>query len=192
MLQLRDLEGENSHHTPEPSRRMLRAVVLALFVQHAASFCGSALPIGINLRQATSCGPMMVSSDQGGRRAALGRMGLALAAPFLPLSPLVGKASAAELIKVEDVDRGYSFEYPAGMLHFPSTMGCFLKSTNLSTSSLQRVERANKQPCFAGWVKGTAEFPGASKNPSRPTISSFVSPDNKDVNVAIVSYAIQA
>jgi len=101
---------------------------------------------------------MMVSSEDGGRRAALGRVGLALAAPFLPLSPLVERASAAEagqVTKVEDVDRGYSFEYPAG------------------------------------WIKGTAEFPGASKNPARPTIASFVSPDNKDVNVAVVSYAIQ-
>lgn len=107
---------------------MLRAVVLALCVHQAASFCGPALPLGGSLRKATSCAPMMVSSEDGGRRAALGRVGLALAAPFLPLSPLVDRASAAEagqVTKVEDVDRGYSFEYPAGMVHPTPAVDCF-------------------------------------------------------------------
>merc|ERR1711966_403193 len=43
----------------------------------------------------------------------------------------------------------------------------------------------------AGWNKGTATFPGADRNPARPEIISYVSPDNKDVNLAVVSYSIQ-
>jgi hypothetical protein len=178
---------------------MLRAVVLALCVHQAASFCGPALPLGGSLRKATSCGPMMVSSEDGGRRAALGRVGLALAAPFLPLSPLAERASAAEagqVTKVEDVDRGYSFEYPAGMLDPTSAMDCFCcPNTFFQHRESVCGEMETYEPTalfFAGWIKGTAEFPGASKNPARPTIASFVSPDNKDVNVAVVSYAIQA
>jgi len=43
----------------------------------------------------------------------------------------------------------------------------------------------------SGWEKGTAQFPGADRNPARPEIISFVSPENKDVNLAVVSYSIR-
>eukprot|EP00286_Rhodomonas_abbreviata_P029279 CAMPEP_0181300706 /NCGR_PEP_ID=MMETSP1101-20121128/7033_1 /TAXON_ID=46948 /ORGANISM="Rhodomonas abbreviata, Strain Caron Lab Isolate" /LENGTH=256 /DNA_ID=CAMNT_0023405961 /DNA_START=7 /DNA_END=777 /DNA_ORIENTATION=- len=42
-----------------------------------------------------------------------------------------------------------------------------------------------------GWGRGTAKFPGADRNPARPEIISYVSPENKDVNLAVVSYSIQ-
>eukprot|EP00291_Cryptomonas_curvata_P014587 CAMPEP_0172155042 /NCGR_PEP_ID=MMETSP1050-20130122/2398_1 /TAXON_ID=233186 /ORGANISM="Cryptomonas curvata, Strain CCAP979/52" /LENGTH=205 /DNA_ID=CAMNT_0012823881 /DNA_START=174 /DNA_END=791 /DNA_ORIENTATION=- len=42
-----------------------------------------------------------------------------------------------------------------------------------------------------GWIQGTAEFPGASKSPTRPRIVSYLNPDEKDVNIAVVSYYVQ-
>eukprot|EP00293_Proteomonas_sulcata_P014261 CAMPEP_0184302972 /NCGR_PEP_ID=MMETSP1049-20130417/12810_1 /TAXON_ID=77928 /ORGANISM="Proteomonas sulcata, Strain CCMP704" /LENGTH=191 /DNA_ID=CAMNT_0026614379 /DNA_START=251 /DNA_END=826 /DNA_ORIENTATION=+ len=42
-----------------------------------------------------------------------------------------------------------------------------------------------------GWIEGEAEFPGGGRNPAAPKIITFLNPENKDVNVALVSYSIR-
>ena len=61
----------------------------------------------------------------------------------------------------------------------------------LNGTTFEDTDRAFSLALPPGWIQGTAEFPGASKSPSRPRIVSFLSPEDKDVNLAIVSYYVQ-
>ena len=42
-----------------------------------------------------------------------------------------------------------------------------------------------------GWIQGTAEFPGSNKSPTRPRIVSYLNPEEKEINIAVVSYYVQ-
>ena len=43
----------------------------------------------------------------------------------------------------------------------------------------------------AGWDQAEGEFPGANRNPARPKIMSWINPEAKEVNLALVSYSIR-
>jgi hypothetical protein len=61
----------------------------------------------------------------------------------------------------------------------------------LNGTVFEDTQRAFTVAVPPGWIQGTAEFPGGSKSPSAPRIVSFLSSEDKDVNLAIVSYYVQ-
>ncbi|KAJ1474701.1 hypothetical protein T484DRAFT_1910958 [Baffinella frigidus] len=42
-----------------------------------------------------------------------------------------------------------------------------------------------------GWTEAVGEFPNAARSPARPTIVSWISPQQQEVNLALVSYSIR-